>query len=162
MIPPSPSPHDLNASNDSSLSELLMINEDNETDSLECNDMSSVDSFLSSCSSLNWCSEDSEDESERSWSWRSRRSVRSTSDTQKHSKGRVVSRERFHRAVHAMSLSNTDVQELLDRDENFFSSLKQSLRSQNAITNSLIKQGVHIYVRECCSGGALFVANEDR
>lgn len=54
---------------------------------------------------------------------------------------------RFHRAMEALSVSEADVHELLE-SEGGFQALQQSLKRSGAVTNTLIQQGIHVYVAE--------------
>jgi len=54
---------------------------------------------------------------------------------------------RFQHALEALSIQESELQELLD-EEGGFAELKCSLNSRRAITNNLVKQGIHFYVKE--------------
>ena len=49
--------------------------------------------------------------------------------------------------MEALSVSESDLKELLDQ-EGGLDALKQSLKSRGAVTNTLVKQGIHFYVKD--------------
>ena len=60
---------------------------------------------------------------------------------------RVDPPERFRGAFEALAMREDDVR-LIFEQEGGLESLKKSLRQQGAVTNALVKQGLHLYVRE--------------
>lgn len=123
------------------------------TRNLALDAMDAIDLRMSSISSLNFYSDDMDDSLGKSRRSRfassshsssfarySQRTLNEYDDV--HFRGAV-----FQGAVEALSVREKDLKQMLDR-EGELESLKKSLRKQGAVTNSMIKQGLHLYVMQ--------------
>ena len=112
------------------------------TKALAIDAMGAIDQQISSLGLLH----EDMDQSRRSrFSFSSSSSSLSLHESRSHCS--VVPPDRLRCAFDALSLTEDDVKNLIDQ-EGGLELLKKSLRREGAVTNCLVKQGLHLYVRE--------------
>ena len=67
-----------------------------------------------------------------------------------HARGKVVSPERFQRAVQALSVDPARMEDLLEQ-RGGLQALQRQLRNRGAVTNTMVQQDLHLLVQECAT-----------